>query len=245
MQREAGLRLLITRPREDSEALRHALETAGHEVQQEPLLSIRHLTLPDLPDLTGAQGLLITSANGLRAFAALSACRNLTVYAVGDASAAAAQEAGFAAVFSAAGDVDDLARLVADKADPAKGPLYHAAGSKLAGDLAGDLQRAGFDYRRLRLYEARSAESLSAGTQSQLAAGRIDGVIIFSPRTASIFVSLVRAANLGEPCRRLKVFCLSQAVAEALAPLEPQELIVAPRPNQESLLREIAAAGRG
>jgi uroporphyrinogen-III synthase len=201
--------------------------------------------LPDLPDLDKAQGLLITSANGLRAFTAMSDRRDLTVYAVGDASAAAARAAGFPTVFSANGDVGDLARLVAAKADPAKGPLYHAAGSKLAGDLAGDLERAGFDYRRLRLYEARSAESLSAETQDQLAAGHIDGVIIFSPRTAATFVSLVRTANLGEPCRKLKAFCLSRAVAEALAPLEMQALIVAPRPNQAALLQEIAAADPG
>ena len=211
----------------------------------EPLLTIRPLRPPERPDLAAAQALLITSANGLRAFAAYSPERDLTVFAVGDASAAAARAAGFSRVYSAAGDVGDLARLVAAMAVPGQGPLYHAAGSKLAGDLAGDLKRAGFDYRRLRLYEAASAENLSVETQDRLAAGRIDGVVIFSPRTAETFVSLVRSANLGEPCRRLKAFCLSRAVADKLAPLKLSALYVASRPNQEALLETVFAADPG
>ncbi|MGH6929838.1 MAG: uroporphyrinogen-III synthase, partial [Dongiaceae bacterium] len=117
------LHALVTRPEEDAAPLAAALAERGIEVTVEPLLTIRPVA--DAPiDLQGAQALLFTSANGARSFAALAATRDLSgwrelpVFAVGDASAAAARDAGFSRVESAGGDVAALARLVIDRLDP-------------------------------------------------------------------------------------------------------------------------------
>jgi len=83
------MRVLITRPREDAAPLAARLAAKGIDSLIEPLLLI-HL-LPGAPlDLAGLQGLLVTSANGVRAFAARQPDRDIPVYAVGDASARAA-----------------------------------------------------------------------------------------------------------------------------------------------------------
>jgi len=66
--------------------------------------------------LTGIAALAFTSRNGVAAFAALSDDRSLPVFTVGDATAEAARTAGFAAVRSAAGALEDLARLLAEAA---------------------------------------------------------------------------------------------------------------------------------
>src|SRR5262249_3430191 len=103
------LRALVTRPEEDAAPLAAALAERGIDVTLEPLLSIH--PLPDAPiDLTGVQALLFTSANGARSFAELAGgrglpgWRDLPAFAVGDATATAARNAGFAHVESAGGD---------------------------------------------------------------------------------------------------------------------------------------------
>ncbi len=246
------LRALVTRPEEDAAPLAAALAERGIDVTLEPLLSIR--PLPEAPiDLAGVQALLFTSANGVRSFAELAGGRDfagwreLPVFAVGDATATAARNAGFARVESATGDVAALAKLVAERLDPKAGALFHAAGSAVAGDLAGLLERAGFALRREMLYEARPADQLSPATVTNLANGWFDLVLFFSPRTAATFVTLARAAGEGvvNGCGKAAALCLSQAVATAARELPWREVQAAARPELPALLdlidRELAA----
>jgi len=245
------LRALVTRPEEDAAPLAAALAERGIDVTLEPLLAIR--PLPEAPiDLTGVQALLFTSANGVRSFAELAGGRDLAgwrelpVFAVGDATATAARNAGFARVESAAGDVAALAKLVAEHLDPKAGALFHAAGSAVAGDLAGLVEQAGFALRREMLYEARPADQLSPATVTNLANGWFDLVLFFSPRTAATFVALARAAGDGvvTGCGNAAALCLSPAVAAAAGELPWREVQAAALPALPALLdlidRELA-----
>ena len=228
------MRVLVTRPREDAAELAAALEARGHNVMLEPLLTIEPRDPADWPPgHEAAQALLVTSANGIRAFARSDARRGLPVYAVGAASAAAARDLGFDNVTSAGGDVEDLAALAAARLDPAAGPLLHPAAGKLAGDLQGALSAAGFSVLRAVLYDARPCTALSAATAEAINQGVIDAVTFFSPRT---FVSLVGAARLEAGCRAIAAVCLSPAVAAALERLSWREVVVAAQPDQTSLL---------
>ncbi len=242
-------RALVTRPLEDAGPVVAALRRRGIACMVEPMLRI--VPLPPAPaiDLDGVQGLVVTSANGARAFAAACRRRDLPVYAVGEASAAAARELGFSRVESAGGDVAALADLVVRRAAPGAGALFHPAGRVSAGDLAGRLQALGFSLRRSRLYEARPADAFSAPLKAALAALSQAGeappsaaaaglrwVLFFSPRTAASFVSLSETAGLADACRRLFALCLSRNVAAAARAIEWRAVAVAARPEQEALL---------
>ena len=93
------MRVWITRPAEDAARLAEAIRAQGIEVLIEPLIRIVFADGPPLA-LAGAQALLATSANGVRAFARRGQQRDVLVLAVGDASARAAREEGFAASFA-------------------------------------------------------------------------------------------------------------------------------------------------
>jgi uroporphyrinogen-III synthase len=238
------LRALITRPEEDAAPLAAALSQRGIETSIESLLSIRTLPEADI-DLTGVQAILFTSANGVRAFAELAAAkgaagwREIPVLAVGDATARTARAAGFAQVGSAAGNIESLAELVAAKLDPQKGPLFHAAGSAVAGDLAGLLSGRGFELRRSMIYEARPAEALSPGTIDLLQQGGFDLILFFSPRTAATFASLTQAAGdrAVEGCRSAAALCLSPAVAAVIGALPFRAVESADHPDLPSMLQ--------
>ena len=238
------MHVLVTRSIQDAEPLLARLRERGIEATAEPLLEIEFKTGVRV-DLNDVQAVVATSANGVRAFAAASDRRDVGLFAVGDATAETAKEAGFAHVESAGGDVADLAALIAQRLDPAGGAVLHIAATELAGDLGGDLKARGFVYRRTVLYEARPATHLTPETIAAIRDGRIDGVMLYSPRTADIFVSLARKARIVRSCRQLTAFCLSTAVAERARALTWREIAVAGTPDQDSLLALIGIPSLG
>jgi len=233
------MKVLVSRPREDAEALAVTLAARGIDAAIEPLLTIRpkHDAKVLLErGLAGAQALLFTSANGARAFAGASAQRGLPVFAVGESTARAAKAAGFAQVENAQGNVADLARLAASRLNPAKGALVHPAASDVAGDLAGDLARYGFEVRRAVIYEAVPVTSLSADTQSLIKRGGLDAALFFSPRTARSFVRLAVEAGLAASLGRVAAVSLSADVAEGLREIGWRGIAVAGTPTEAALL---------
>lgn len=240
MSAHARPRILITRPREDAEPLAATLAQHGIDALIEPLMHAE--PIPGGPlDLDGVQALIATSANGVRAFAGRDQRRSLPVCAVGDATARAAREAGFAEVASASGDVEALAEMIIVSHDPAAGAMLHIAGTVSAGDLGGRLSAAGFDYRRAVLYGMQPAQTLSPVAREALAERTLAGVALYSPRTAALFAQLVAAHDLAACCGGLRAYCLSAAVAEKVARLPFAARITAAHPDQPAMLDAILA----
>jgi uroporphyrinogen-III synthase len=232
------MRILLTRPREDAEALAATLRARGHEVTIEPLFIV--FPVDDGPiDLNGVQAVLLTSANGARALAQRTPRRDVGVLAVGDATAATARALGFEAVESAGGDVEDLARLARARLRPEGGVLLHAAGSVVAGDLAGQLSQAGFIVRRTVLYRAKPVETLSADVAAALRTRSIDMVVFFSPRNAANFVKLLNDHALTESCAHTIALGLSPAVIAAADGVAWGAKHSAEQPNETALLDTI------
>lgn len=234
------MRLLVTRPRDDAESFAQILRARGHEAIVAPLMEVQIPSGPPLP-LDGVQAVLTTSANGVRATSLRTTRRDLTIYAVGPQTAEAARQAGFSAVISADGDSTALVETVAGDADPAKGLLLHAAGAETAGRLRQALQARGFRVETMVLYEALSVAALPANAAEDLRNNTLDGVLLFSPRSAKTFAALVGAAGLVSQCARLVAFCISAATAEALAPLTFTRVAIAGTPNQDAILDLIPA----
>lgn len=216
------MRLLVTRPATDGQALAAELEARGHSVICAPVIDIA--MKPDAaPDLTDVKGLAFTSANGVLAFQPFAApARHLPAYGVGPQTAAALSAAGFSNVHIAGGDVTSLAQTITD--DCPEGPVLHISGRDQAGDLAVTLKAAGCEARRAVLYEARAATELPPAALTALRDKALDGVILYSKRSAEIFYRLVSSARAEEAARLERAanldaglpqaFCLSAGVAE-------------------------------
>lgn len=234
------MRLLITRPREAATSIAEELSARGHTALIAPVMEIRLREGGPL-QLDGVQAILATSANGIRALAERSERRDLPVYAVGPQTSEAAREAGFESVHSADGDAAALAQKVQAELDPEGGPLVHAAGAETAGRLAETLKAKKFKVEREVLYDAVPFTELPDNASSALREKRVDGVLLFSPRTAKIFCNLVAAAGLAESCAPLQAYCISAATAAALGSLEFTRVAVAGHPNQKAMLALIPA----
>lgn len=210
------MHLLVTRPEPDASLLADTLRGLGHDVLVAPLMQVvvRNFTI----DLAGVQAVLFTSANGVRAFAEQIGTppEGMTAFAVGKVSAQVARDVGWVHVETAEGDVEALAALVTARLLPDGGSLVHVSGKAAAGDLAGVLRAQRFTVDRIVGYEARALEALPESVARGLGAGDLDGVLLFSPRSARLFADLVEKAGLLGKLAGLDVYCLSQAVAAAL-----------------------------
>jgi uroporphyrinogen-III synthase len=239
----AIMRLLVTRPEPDALKLRAALEEHGHEATVEPLLSVSWDD-PEPFDLDGVQALIATSRNGLRALKAhplRAEARKLPLFAVGRATAAEARAQGFEIVLTGAGTAAELVTHIVSVSDPSAGLLLHLAGDTLAADLRRELEQHGFRVLQPVVYRMRAATALTEETVEQLAFGEIEGVILMSPRTATIYATLIRKQGLASIARGLTHFCLSEAVARRLEPLGAVRTLIAHAPRLEEVLALIDA----
>ena len=85
------------------------------------------------------------------------------------------------------------------------------------------------------LYRAVPAKALPPEAVALIASGRPKGVVLMSPRTAQTFAALIAKHGLVTQAKSLVCYCLSEAVAEAVAPLGC-EIRVAARPREEDIL---------
>lgn len=218
------LRVAITRAQPQAERTAELVRARGAEAIVAPLLTI--VPCGYNTSTEGAQAIIFTSSNGVRAFPDARGARDRIVLAVGDATAEAAREAGFNDVRSADGDVRSLAALAKTALDPAKGKLIHIAGDHVAGDLGSELRAAGFSVERRLAYASVAAFALPDALTQPL-----DIVLFQSVRAAETFVAL------GAPnAAQLTAGCLSAAIADAAGKSSWKRIVTAPHPREDDLL---------
>lgn len=238
------LRVLVVRPSPDAEATVRELADRGHRAVVAPVLAVRPLAAV-LPPVA-IQAVLMTSASAARALGELpdmrEVLRPLPLLAVGPRTAEAAHEAGFVRVTAADGDGEALIGLARQVLRPDAGALLHASGREVAVDIGARLAPLGFDVRRIAVYEAVAADTLPEAAADAARAGALDAVLLHSPRTARILVSLILRAGLETRFAGLAFICLSRAVAEPLRQRGWRRIALAASPDGQALLAALEAA---
>jgi uroporphyrinogen-III synthase len=227
-ERPAGL-VLITRPEPGAGETMARLAALGRIGLCAPMLTITPRPLR----ATGvAQAILVTSGN---AISALPASLHATpLFAVGDATAARAQEAGFTNVASAGRDAEALAVLVTRHCAPADGALLLASGAGQGLTLAATLRASGFTVIRRVAYDVTPASRLPPEVVSGLLRRDIVSAMFFSPATARAFAACIMGAEMS--VAGVEALAISPLTAHALAPLPWRCIRVASHPNQEELV---------
>jgi len=95
--------------------------------------------------------------------------------------------------------------------------------------------------RRVELYRAEAARALPPEIVAAIRAGEVALALFFSPRTGQSFVRLANESGIGENCREMTAFALSQNVAAAVTPLPWRAIRVAASPRQNAVLAAIDA----
>jgi uroporphyrinogen-III synthase len=232
------MRLLVTRPEPDAARTAGRLRAMGHAVLVQPLL---HVTLAPPPDgLPEPGALIVTSQNGLRALVSWPQAAHwhgLPLFVAGPATGRAAAELGFSDVRPGASDAGTVAEVVIE-ARPA-GPLVYVAARDRAGALGGGLSAAGHDVRIVEAYRADVVPGFDPAVRAALEEHAIDGVLLYSRRTAAAFRDLAVAAGIR--LAGLTMYAISAQVAAVLPELPAR---IAARPDEDALLALIPRVGQ-
>ncbi|MBI4723943.1 MAG: uroporphyrinogen-III synthase [Rhodomicrobium sp.] len=188
--------------------------------------------------------LILTSGNSIRALQEKAGIRDIAhipLFCAGSETARRAQAAGFQSVAAVADSAEELAgSIIASK--PKNAHPVHVTGEHQAFDLAAALLRAGLSMCTLCVYEMRARRAFEPWLVEEIEAGGIGGVILMSPRTAEIFVSLCRSHGLLDHVKMIQYFCLAESVASKLVPVGPDIVRVAAKPNRTALLSLLKAS---
>jgi len=206
-------RVLVLRPEPGAAATVERAREAGLDALAVPLFEIEPLAW-EAPAAAQFDGLLLTSANAVRhAGDELASLRGLQVYAVGDATAATARDAGFDIAASGDAGVDRLLESI----DPDL-KLLHLCGRDRRGG-----ERATQRIKAVPVYEAKPVESPDLSR----APGSV--ALIHSPRAGERFAELVRGRD------SIAIAAISPAAADAVgAGWEAVEAVE--QPDDDALL---------
>ncbi|MEJ0017965.1 MAG: uroporphyrinogen-III synthase [Acetobacteraceae bacterium] len=230
---DAGAGVLITRPEPGASETAARVAALGYQPVVAPLMAIRMLRA-NLPPSARVQAVLVASGNAVAALP--ESHRHLPLFAVGEATAARAQAAGFASVSSADGDAAALAALVAARCDRDAGPLLLAAGRGQGLELTDRLRAEGFGVVRRAVYAAVPAAELPEPAHAAFLAGRLAAALLFSAETARHCVRLLDSARLHEAVRSVDALAIGRPAAVALEALPWRRIRVADRPDQDAML---------
>jgi uroporphyrinogen-III synthase len=210
-------RVLILRPQPGADASAERAKAIGLEPVVAPLFTIRLLEW-DPPAAEAFDAVLLTSAHAARQ-APPGALASLPCYTTGEATTAAARDAGFADVRTGPGDGEGALALARREG---RSRVLHLCGRD-------HIALPGVE-RRI-VYAADAAERLPDAARGALAGDAV--ALIHSPRAATVFAGLVDDRS------RVRLALISPAAAAA-AGEGWAEKAVAARPRDEALL-EVAA----
>lgn len=211
------MRLLLTRPAAEATAVK--LRARGHEVLFLPLMAFE--PVPWQPAAAAPDAIMLTSPQAARATAP---AWQVPVYAVGEATAIAARDAGFGNVCNGGGTVQVLVdRAAADGVTH----LLHLAGA----DRTPYRTPAGLTIETVIVYRARLLPLLSLP--------QVDLVLLYSARTAAHFA--FETDRLAVPRAKVSLAVLSESIGLA-AGTGWHHVITAAAPNEAALLAAIDAA---
>jgi uroporphyrinogen-III synthase len=220
-------RILVLRPEPGASETAARARRLGLQPEVAPLFTVRALDW-EAPEPAAFGAVLLTSANAARhGGAQLRAFARLPCYAVGEATAAAAREAGFLDVRTGDGDGADAVATI--ERDGVRRLLHPCGRDHIPlGSSAASIERR-------FVYASEPVEALPARAGRALAEGAV--ALVHSPRAAALLARLADLAGRDRGAIRLAAISPAAGLAAGTG---WSAVAAAARPRDEALL-ELAA----
>lgn len=224
------MRLLLTRPEPECSRSAELLMALGHDVVKAPMLKPVSCA-PPVFRLDNVTMIAVTSARAaccLMSHPQREEFSRLRGFAVGDTTAATLRELGVASVRSAQGDVHALADLIGR--EKINGTVFYPSAVDRAVSLENLLANQGISCVAHDVYRMEMCAELPADTLLLLRQGRLDGVLIYSRRTAQAFLLALKQAGLEHCLQYLRIYGISAAAIQDFP-----EGVYAKQPTEKAL----------
>ena len=223
------MRVIVTRPAISAGQTAARLLALGHLPILLPLTEAVHHPDAAIAALAVAHtAIAVTSAEALRVLQpignALQPHLDTRLFAVGEATAQAARDAGFRDVVAGPGTGAELAELIAGEAGEFESPLLYLAGRPRSQGFEQGLAEHGVGIRIIECYEMRP---IAYPQPVDIAA---DAVLLYSREAARLFFELSVTDE-----QDLRIFCLSDNVASAVPQRFHKNIKLAAQPDEEGI----------
>ncbi|MCF6368856.1 uroporphyrinogen-III synthase [Rhizobium halophilum] len=236
------MRVLVTRPQPASQHTAGRLSALGHAPVQLPLTQAEHhpdevlegLRLPHAAiAITSAEAVRVLQSLGTRIHAYLSE----PVFAVGDATATAAREAGFTSVEAADGTAVSMIALFGDRLRQLTTdlPVVYIAGRPRSSTFEDGLAKLCIPAVTVEGYRMEPIAVDQATLSATLGQQPVDVVLFHSRATADCFFALPLQERELDVLSRARILCLSPNVAQAVPVSLRGRVAIAEHPDEDSL----------
>jgi uroporphyrinogen-III synthase len=246
-------RVLVTRPEPGASQTAARLEALGFAVFKLPLQETVRVPVAPGVGLRDVTAVALPSASAVRHAPRdlLLKWSGLPCFAVGEATAQAAREAGFTRVVVAGGDAESLAAMIV--ANPPAGAVSYLCGKVRRSVFERRLAVAGIPVIVVETYDTLALDVDAEGMSSLMEGDAIDAALVYSASAAARLASLVTEAEMRDVYVNSIFICISDRVARELAGLEfgpefgPEigfgcKILVAEEPNETALLKVLGEA---
>lgn len=232
-------RILVTRPEPGASRTAAALKEAGFEPVILPVTEITPLPVEAsvIADASQIDAIAVTSANALRHApdSLLRLFERKPLFAVGQATAAAAKTLGFGDVHIADGDADALAQLIDDQS-PKSAHFLYLCGRVRTGGLETELEASGRRFTLAEVYDSKIVIQLTQKIMAVWRLGAIDAVLVHAGTSAEALAMSLPEISHTYPIDKTTIFVISGRAAKPLDPIKIGPIIISDAPTDASLL---------
>ena len=223
------MKILITRPLDESMNLAKKIVKLGHQPIISPLLEIELFQNIDFESFNKYDGIIISSKNALKAID--QADKNLKLFIVGERTTQFAKTLGFLNSICAGANIIELKETMQQYNN-----LLYLSGV----DISDSLNSLEKKIDRLEVYQAQRIESASNNFLDFI---KLDGLrlcLLFSKRTAQIFIDFIKEYKLESYCKNIMTLSLSERIDDELKTIKLGSYYVSEEPTLKSMISSIS-----
>ena len=207
------MNVLITRSLIDAEDLMGKIFSLGHKIIHVPTLKISSAKVESI-DSDQYNAFIFTSANAIRNLKVIKQDKNKLCFCVGAITEKIARMSGYSNTISAGGTVNALKNLIisSSKIDE-KSKIAYFCGDNVSYDLDLELEREGIKTNKIINYTSEKITDLNEENKKIISSHAPDIIFVYSARSASSFIEIVKKYSLYPLMTGSKVMCISKKVA--------------------------------
>lgn len=236
------MRIVVTRPQRSGERTAAKLEALGHAPVLLPLFHPVHHGGRAISALsTPLAAIAVTSAEAVRALDTfgeqLAPHLPKPLFAVGGATAEAAEKTGFEQIFTASGDALGLTALVTQHRTflTEEEPLLYLAGRPRGSVFEEGLAAAGIPFRTVDCYEMLPSDISETTLKTALLDTAADIVLLYSSEAARAFFRHVSAEKYAMALTTTKFICISRNVLSLVPQIFRPNAKAAEEPSEAAM----------
>lgn len=230
------MRLLLTRPLQESQAFESLLKGLNIEIAIEPMLEVQMNPNFVWSYAEEIQAFLVTSQNVFFHPNIKEVPKHIPLYAVGDKTAERAYQSGFSKVICGHQNARSLETLVLQTAKFNKGSIIYLSGDVIRYDFESSFKEKGFIYERFIIYYVTPVSFLTPEVQADIYNQQFSMICFFSPRTAENFIKILSPYT---NYKKILAICISEAVADKLVHTQWRNIRVASTASNDGMLEQI------